>query len=563
MTKIDLRSKEVTQGAARAPHRALFYAMGYLPEDLEKPLIGVVNAHNEIIPGHFHLNEIVQAVKLGVCAGGGTPIEFPSIGICDGISMNHTGMKYPLASRELIADSIEVMTMAHKFDALVLVGNCDKIVPGMLMAAARLNIPSIYISGGPMLIGKHRGKDIDLVHGAFEGVGAYAQGKITEDELAEIENNSCPTCGSCSGMFTANTMNCLAEALGMALPGNGTIPAPYGKRKQLAKRAGIKIVELVKNNIHPRDILTLKAFRNAIAVDMAIGGSSNTTLHLLSIANEAKVELNLEEFDLISKKVPNIAKLSPSGVHCIEDLNEAGGISAVLKELAQANLIYTDTLTVTGKTLGENIENIKTLDSSVIRPIESPYYKEGGIAILRGNLAPDGAVIKQSGVEPEMMNHKGPAVVFDSEEDAFEAIMKKQIKSGDVVVIRYEGPKGCPGMREMLSPTAAIIGMGLEKSVALLTDGRFSGGTRGPCIGHISPEASEGGPIAILRDGDIIEIDLPNRIIRVELSDKEINDRLSSWTQPTCKAIEGTYLYRYSKLVSSASTGAILKTNNL
>lgn len=558
MTKLNWRSKEVTEGVARAPHRSLFYAMGYLPEDLEKPLVGIVNAHNEIIPGHFHLNEIVQAVKLGVSAGGGTPIEFPAIGICDGISMNHSGMKYPLASRELIADSIEVMTMAHKFDALVLVGNCDKVVPGMLMAAARLNIPAIYISGGPMLTGNHKGKTLDLVS-TFEGVGAYAEGKINSDELAQIENSSCPTCGSCSGLFTANTMNCLAEALGMALPGNGTIPAPYGSRKQLAKRAGMQIVELIKSNIRPRDILTLKAFKNAIALDMAIGGSSNTTLHLLAIADEAKVNLNLKEFDIISREVPNITKLSPSGKHSIEDLNNAGGISAVLKILNAAGLIDSNNITVTRKTLGENIAGAEILDSTVIKPLDNPYYKEGGIAILKGNLAPDGAVIKQSAVEPEMLYHRGPARVFNSEEDAFAAIMDRQIKSGDVVVIRYEGPKGCPGMREMLSPTSAIIGMGLEKSVALLTDGRFSGGTRGPCIGHISPEAYEGGPIALVEDGDIIEIDLPNRIIKVELSDEELKQRLYNWTAPPIKAEEGTYLYRYSKLVTSASTGAVLK----
>lgn len=558
MAKLNWRSKEVTEGVARAPHRSLFYAMGYLPEDLEKPLVGIVNAHNEIIPGHFHLNEIVQAVKLGVSAGGGTPIEFPSIGICDGISMNHSGMKYPLASRELIADSIEVMTMAHKFDALVLVGNCDKVVPGMLMAAARLNVPAIYISGGPMIAGNHKGRTLDLVS-TFEGVGAYAEGKITSEDLAQIENSSCPTCGSCSGLFTANSMNCLAEALGMALPGNGTVPAPYGSRKQLAKRAGMQIVELIKSNIRPRDILTLKAFKNAIALDMAIGGSSNTTLHLLAIADEVKVELNLKEFDTISKEVPNITKLSPSGKHSIEDLNNAGGISAVLKLLKDAELIEADTITVTGKTLGENIANAEVLDSTVIKPLGNPYYKEGGIAILKGNLAPDGAVIKQSAVEPEMLYHRGPARVFNSEEDAFTAIMDRQIKSGDVVVIRYEGPKGCPGMREMLSPTSAIIGMGLEKSVALLTDGRFSGGTRGPCIGHISPEAYEGGPIAVLEDGDIIEIDLPNRIIKVKLSDEELKQRLYNWTAPPIKADKGTYLYRYSKLVTSASTGAVLK----
>lgn len=554
-----MNSKDVTQGIHRAPHRSLFYAMGYLPEDLEKPIIGVVNAHNEIIPGHFHLNEIAQAVKAGVSAAGGTPVEFPSIGICDGISMNHTGMKYPLASRELIADSIEAMTMAHKFDGLVLIGNCDKIVPGMLMAAARLNIPAIYISGGPMLSGRLRDKRIDLIHGAFEAVGEYAEGKITEAELSEIENSSCPTCGSCAGLFTANTMNCLAEALGMALPGNGTIPAPYGKRRQLAKRAGMQIMELLRLGIKPRDILTLNAFKNAIALDMAIGGSSNTTLHLLAIAREAGVELTLEEFDSISKKVPNITKLSPAGMHDMADLDQAGGISAVLNELIREKLVYPDELTVTAKTLGENVKPAGIIDGSVIRSVRNPYSKEGGIAILKGNLAPDGAVVKQSAVSEEMLRHTGPAKVFDSEEEAFAAIMSKAIQPGDVVVIRYEGPKGCPGMREMLSPTAAIMGMGLEKSVALITDGRFSGGTRGPCIGHISPEAYEGGPIAVVKDGDMIEIDIPNRSITLLLPEEELRERLEGWKQPPSKAVPGTYLSRYSKLVTSASNGAVLK----
>jgi len=553
-------SEDVTKGPARAPHRSLFYAMGYLPEDLKKPLIGVVNAHNEIIPGHFHLNELVQAVKLGISSAGGTPIEFPVIGICDGIAMNHSGMKYPLPSRELIADSIETMTMAHKFDALVLVGNCDKIVPGMLMGAARLNIPAIYVSGGPMLAGKLHGKPIDLVRGAFEGVGAHADGKITDDELMDIEINSCPTCGSCSGMFTANTMNCLAEALGMALPGNGTIPAPYGRRKQLAKRAGIQIMDLVKKQIKPRDILTLKTFKNAITLDMAIGGSTNTTLHLMAIAHEAKVKLSLTDFDEISKLVPNICKLSPSGNHTIEDLNDAGGISAVLSQLIKAKYINADELTVTGKTISSNVINSVVEDTNVIRSFENAYSSEGGIAVLWGNLAPDGAVIKQSGVEPEMMKHKGLARIYDSEEEAFKAIIDKEINPGDVVVIRYEGPKGCPGMREMLSPTAAIIGMGMEKSVALITDGRFSGGTRGPCIGHISPEASQGGPIALLNEGDMITIDIPGRTIDVELSDEEMAIRLKNWKAPASKAPEGTYLARYSSLVTSASTGAVLKS---
>ena len=555
MTKVN----KTYQGVDRAPHRSLFYAMGYLPEDLKKPLIGVVNAHNELIPGHFHLNEIAQAVKLGVSAAGGTPMEFPVIGICDGISMNHDGMNYPLSTRELIADSIEAVTVGHQLDGLVLIGNCDKIVPGMMMAAARLNIPAIYVSGGPMLNGNYRGQTVDLIRGAFEAVGAHAEGNITDEELEEIEAESCPGCGSCAGMFTANTMNCLAEALGIGLPGNGTIPAPYGQRKQLAKRAGLQIMELVEKDIRPRDILTLNAFKNAITLDMAIGGSSNTVLHLMAIANEARVPLTLEEFDETSKKVANITKLSPAGFHSITDLNVAGGISAVLNQLIEAGIIYADGITVTGKTLGENVAKSRVRDPQVIRPMDNPYSKEGGIAVLRGNLAPDGAVIKQSAVEPEMMNHSGPARVFESEEEAYEAIMSKKIKSGDVVVIRYEGPKGGPGMKEMLSPTAAIVGMGLEKSVALITDGRFSGGTRGPCIGHVSPEASEGGPIAIVQEGDIIEIDIPNRIIKIDLSEEQIQERLKNWQQPPSKAERGTYLYRYSKLVTSASTGAVFK----
>jgi dihydroxy-acid dehydratase len=547
------------QGIDRAPHRSLFYAMGYLPEDLEKPLVGVVNAHNEIIPGHFHLNEIAQAVKLGVSAGGGTPIEFPVIGICDGIAMNHSGMRYPLSTRELIADSIEAMTIGHKFDALVLIGNCDKIVPGMMMAAARLNIPSVYVSGGPMLTGTHKGKTVDLIRGAFESVGAYAEGHITEQELGEIENESCPTCGSCAGMFTANTMNCLAEALGIGLPGNGTIPAPYGQRKQLGKKAGLAVMELFDKNIRPRDIMTLTAFKNAIAVDMAIGGSSNTVLHLMAVAHEANVPLSLKDFDIISKQVANIAKLSPAGVHSITDLHQAGGISAVMKLLMEAGLLNGEQMTVTSKTIAENVKASRVMNDAVIRPVSKPYSNEGGIAILHGNLAPDGAVVKQSGVEPEMMLHSGPARVFESEETAYEAILGKHIKSGDVVVIRYEGPKGGPGMREMLSPTAAIVGMGLEKSVALITDGRFSGGTRGPCIGHISPEASEGGTIALIEEGDTIEIDIPSRIIRVKLTDEEIELRRKKWKQPPSKAEPGTYLYRYSKMVTSASTGAVFK----
>lgn len=554
-----LRSNEITKGLARAGHRSLLYAMGYLPEDFDKPMIAVVNAQNEIIPGHYHLDEIAGQVKMGIAAAGGTPIEFPAIGICDGIAMNHSGMKYPLASRELIADSIEAMMIGHKFDGMVLVGNCDKIVPGMLMAAGRLNVPAIYISGGPMLQGDNNGKKIDLISGAYEGVGLFNVGKLTADELHVIEQNSCPTCGSCAGLFTANTMNSLAEALGMALPGNGTIPAPFGRRKQLAKRAGMRIVELVNLDIKPRDIMTVGAFRNAAVLDMAIGGSTNTTLHLLAIANEARVDFKLDDFDEISKRVPNLTKISPSGVHSMHDMDQAGGISAVLNELLKNGLIYPNEMTVTGKTIRENVENAEILDPSIIRTMDNPYGIEGGIAVLKGNLAPDGAVVKQSAVAPEMMKHQGPARIFESEEEAYEAILGNRIRSGDVVVIRYEGPKGGPGMREMLNPTAAICGMGLDKSVALITDGRFSGGTRGPAIGHISPEAMVGGPIGLLQEGDLIKIDIPNRIIEVELSDEELAVRKAAWVQPPSKAEPGTYLSRYSKLVTSANTGGVFE----
>ena len=552
-------SRQVTEGPARAPHRSLFYAMGYTAGDLQKPLIGVVNAFNEIIPGHVHLRDLAQAAKLGVASAGGTPVEFPSIGICDGIAMNHDGMRYPLASRELIADSIETMAVAHKLDGLVLIGNCDKIVPGMLMAACRLNIPSIYVSGGPMLTGSLYGRQIDLVRGAFEAVGSYASGAIDEATLTEYEIHSCPTCGSCAGLFTANTMNCLAEALGIALPGNGTIPAPYGQRRALAKEAGRRIVELVRENIRPRDIMTLNAFHNAIALDMAIGGSTNTVLHLLAIAYEAEVPLVLESFDEISSRVPNICKISPAGEHRLFDLYQAGGISAVLKQLADAGLINPGEKTVTGQSLGENIKNAAVLNSQVIRPLSDPYAREGGIAVLRGNLAPDGAVVKQSAVAREMLVHRGPARVYNSEEEAFEAIIGGQIKKGDVVVIRYEGPKGGPGMREMLSPTSAISGMGLDKDVALITDGRFSGGTRGACIGHISPEASEGGPIALIEEGDLIQIDIPARRLDVLISEDEMAKRRAKWRQPAPKVSTKTYLARYASLVTSASTGAVLK----
>lgn len=554
-----MNSHQVTQGMARAPHRSLFYAMGYTEEDLQKPLVAVVSAHNEIIPGHFHLDKVAQAVKLGIAAGGGTPVEFPVIGICDGIAMNHSGMKYSLASRELIADSIEAMMIGHQFDAMVLIGNCDKIVPGMLMAAARLNVPAIYVGGGPMLPGSYRGENIDLISGAFEAVGACAQGKIGEDVLQEMEQKACPSCGSCAGLFTANTMNCLAEALGMGLPGNGTIPAPYGQRLALAKKAGQQIMSLVKKNLRPRDILTLQAFRNAITLDMAIGGSTNTVLHLLAIAYEAGVELPLAAFDEISRKVPNITKLSPAGKDYLITLHEAGGIAAVLKQLAAAGLLAGDQLTVTGKTLSENIAGAEVLDARVIRPLANPYLQEGGIAILRGNLAPDGAVVKQSAVVPEMRVHEGPARVFESEEEAFAAIMGGKINKGDVIVIRYEGPKGGPGMREMLSPTAALGGMGLDKDVALITDGRFSGGTRGAAIGHVSPEAAEKGPIAIVQEGDIIQINMPERQLNLKLSEAEIAQRLQKWQKPEPKVTGKSYLARYASLVTSASTGAVVK----
>ncbi|NLI12273.1 Dihydroxy-acid dehydratase [Pelotomaculum propionicicum] len=555
-----LPSEQVTQGVARAPHRSLFYAMGYTKEDLQKPLIGIVNAFNEIIPGHIHLRDLAQAAKLGVSAAGGTPIEFPVIGICDGIAMNHNGMKYPLASRELIADSIETMVMAHKFDGLVLIADCDKIVPGMLMAALRLNIPSVYVSGGPMLTGSYAGQKADLVRPLFEAVGAYAAGSISGQELEEMELSACPTCGSCAGLFTANSMNCLAEALGIGLPGNGTIPAPYGQRKALAKIAGRQVMQLVKENIRPRDIMTLNAFHNAIALDMAIGGSSNTVLHLLAIADEAGVPLKLEDFDKISARVPNICKLSPGGIHRLFDLYVAGGISAVLKQLGGQGLLHLEEKTVTGKTLGENISKAEVRNVEVIRPISDPYTKQGGIAILRGNLAPDGAVVKQSAVAKEMLKHTGPARVFDSEEEAFDAIMGGRINKGDVVVIRYEGPKGGPGMREMLSPTSAITGMGLDKDVALLTDGRFSGGTRGASIGHISPEASEGGPIALVQEGDLIEINIPKRTINVKITRKELADRRKNWQPPAPKVTGKSYLARYAAQVTSASTGAVLRT---
>ncbi|MEG6616952.1 dihydroxy-acid dehydratase [Peptococcaceae bacterium 1198_IL3148] len=552
-----MRSDSMKKGLEKAPHRSLFKALGLVDEEINRPLIGVVNAQNDIIPGHLHLDQIADAVKAGIRMAGGIPFAFGTIGVCDGIAMGHTGMKYSLVSRELIADSIEVMVEAHPFDGLVLIPNCDKVVPGMLMAAARLNIPAIVVSGGPMMPGKHKDQGVSLTN-MFEAVGAVQAGTMTHEELAELEENACPGCGSCSGMFTANSMNSLCEVLGMALPGNGTIPAVSAARTRLAKQAGIKIMELVQKDIKPSDIITEVAINNALAVDMALGCSTNTVLHLPAIAHEAGIEVNLDMFNEISAKTPNLCRLAPAGFHFMVDLNEAGGIPAVMAELNKKGLINGEALTVTGKTVGENIANACILNKEVIRPVDNPYAASGGIAVLRGNLAPGGAVVKQAAVAPEMMQHRGPARVFDSEEAAQQALMNQQINKGDVIVIRYEGPKGGPGMREMLSPTATVAGLGLDKDVALLTDGRFSGATRGASIGHVSPEAAEGGPLAAVRDGDIINIDIPNRKLEVELSPEELAARLEHWQAPTPKVNKG-YLARYAKMVTSAGTGAVLK----
>jgi len=552
-----MRSDLMKKGVERAPHRSLFKAMGYTDEEIARPLIGVVNSYNEIIPGHIHLRTITEHVKAGIRMAGGTPVEFPAIGVCDGIAMGHVGMKYSLASRELIADSVEVMTMGHPFDALVLIPNCDKIIPGMLMAALRLNIPSIFISGGPMLAGKLRGKPIDLIT-VFEGVGAVKSGKMTARQLKEIEDCACPGCGSCSGMYTANTMNCLTEALGLGLPGNGTVLAVDSARMRLAKEAGMKIMELLKKNIRPRDIATLAAFKNAIAVDMALGGSTNTVLHLPAIAHEAGIRLDLEIFNQIGAKTPNLCKLSPAGAHHIEDLDAAGGVQAVMKEISKLGVIDQKALTVSGTTVAKNLKEARVYDYSVIRPVKDPYSPDGGLAIIKGNLAPEGGVVKRSGVAPNMMVNEGRARVFDSEDDAIAAIMGGKIKPGDVIVIRYEGPKGGPGMREMLAPTSALAGMGLAESVALLTDGRFSGGSRGAAIGHISPEAAEGGPIALVKEGDRIAIDIPKRKIALLVSVEELKRRKKAWKPPKPK-IQSGYLSRYASLVTSGSTGAILK----
>jgi dihydroxy-acid dehydratase len=553
-----MRSDVITKGVERAPHRSLFKASGFTDEELSRPLIGVACSTTDVIPGHVHLDRILEAVQAGIRIAGGTPIKFHTIGVDDGIAMGHKGMKYSLSSREVIADSVEIMATAHPFDGLVLIASCDKIIPGMLMAAMRLNIPAIFISGGPMLAGYYKGEAKDLIS-VFEGVGAVKSGKMTEAELREIEDVACAGCGSCAGMFTANSMSCLSETLGMSLPGNGTIPAVLAGRTRLAKYTGMKIMELVERDIKPRDIATTVAFRNAIAVDMAIGCSTNTVLHLMAIAHEAKADVSLDEFDEMSKKTPLLCKLSPGGFHHIEDLYQAGGMSALIKEVSRLDgLLDLSTMTVTGKTLGENIQNAQTIRPDVIRTVEEPYDARGGLTILSGNLAPDKAVVKRAAVEKEMLVHSGPARIFNSEEDSIEAIYAGQIKAGDVVVIRYEGPRGGPGMREMLSPTSAIAGMGLSNSVALITDGRFSGGTRGPCIGHVSPEAAAGGPIGLLEEGDIIEIDIPEGKLSVKLDDAELQKRRDTWTEPEPKIKEG-YNYRYSRLVTSANTGAVLK----
>ncbi len=557
MEKTTMRSDLMKKGLERAPHRSLFKAMGYTDEEIARPIIGVVNSANEIIPGHIHLDLITADVKAGIRMAGGTPVEFPVIGVCDGIAMNHAGMKYSLASRELIADSIEIMATAHPFDALVFITNCDKIVPGMLMAALRLNIPSIFISGGPMLAGRLHGRAVDLIS-VFEGVGGVKAKKITSAELQQLEDCACPGCGSCSGMYTANSMNCVTEALGLGLPGHGTIPAVLAARHRLAKQAGMKIMDLFRKNVRPRDIATLAAFKNAIAVDMALGCSTNTVLHIPAVAHEAGIKLDLDLFNKISEKTPNLCKLSPAGPHHIEDLDAAGGIQAVMKVISKLGVISEKAMTVNGKTVAANLKTARVLNDEVIRPLDKPYSKQGGIAILRGNLAPDGAVVKQSAVAEAMQVNEGRARVFDSEDKAITAILGGKIKPGDIVVIRYEGPKGGPGMREMLSPTSAIVGMGLDKSVALLTDGRFSGGTQGAAIGHISPEAAEGGTIALVKEGDIIAIDIPAKKLTLKVDDAELEKRcksLKAWTP----AITTGYLARYAKMVTSASTGAVFK----
>ena len=551
-----MRSDVVRKGMQQAPHRSLFNALGMTEEEMERPLIGIVSSYNEIVPGHMNLDKITQAVKMGVAEAGGTPVVFPAIAVCDGIAMGHSGMKYSLVTRDLIADSTECMAMAHKFDGLVMIPNCDKNVPGLLMAAARINIPTVFVSGGPMLAGHVNGRKRSL-SSMFEAVGAYSAGKITEDDVRTYEENVCPTCGSCSGMYTANSMNCLTEVLGMGLRGNGTIPAVYSARIKLAKHAGMQVMECIRKNILPRDVMTKDAFLNALTVDMALGCSTNTMLHLPAIAHEAGFDFEAELANELSEKTPNLCHLAPAGPHYMEELNEAGGIYAVMNELASLNLLHLDCMTVTGKTVGENIKGAVNRDPEVIRPVDNPYMKTGGIAVLKGNLAPDTAVVKRSAVVPEMMVHEGPARVFDCEEDAIAAIKGGKIVAGDVVVIRYEGPKGGPGMREMLNPTSAITGMGLGSSVALITDGRFSGASRGASIGHVSPEAAVGGPIALVEEGDIISIDIPNYRLELKVSDEELARRRAAW-KPKEPNVTTGYLARYASLVTSANRGAIL-----
>ena len=552
-----MRSDAVTKGMQQAPHRSLFNALGLTEEEMNRPLVGIVSSYNEIVPGHMNLDKIVEAVKLGVSMAGGTPIVFPAIAVCDGIAMGHIGMKYSLVTRDLIADSTEAMAMAHQFDALVMVPNCDKNVPGLLMAAARVNVPTVFVSGGPMLAGRVKGEKRSL-SSMFEAVGSYAAGTMTEEDVKEFENKVCPTCGSCSGMYTANSMNCLTEVLGMGLQGNGTIPAVYSERIKLAKRAGMQVMEMLRKNICPRDIMTEKAFMNALTVDMALGCSTNSMLHLPAIAHEAGVELNVDIANEVSARTPNLCHLAPAGPTYMEDLNEAGGVYAVMNELSKKNLLNLDCMTVTGKTVGENIASCSNRNPEVIRPVENPYSITGGIAILKGNLAPDSGVVKRSAVAPEMLVHEGPARVFDCEEDAIDAIKGGRIVAGDVVVIRYEGPKGGPGMREMLNPTSAIAGMGLGSSVALITDGRFSGASRGASIGHVSPEAAVGGPIALVEEGDIIKINIPENRLDVDISEEEMETRRAKW-QPREPKVTTGYLARYASMVTSGNRGAILE----
>lgn len=552
-----MRSDTVTKGMQQAPHRSLFNALGMTQEELDRPLIGVVCSYNEIVPGHMNLDKICDAVKMGVAMAGGTPIMVPAIAVCDGIAMGHIGMKYSLVTRDLIADSTEALAMAHQFDGLVMIPNCDKNVPGLLMAAARVNIPTVFVSGGPMLAGHVKGEKRSL-SSMFEAVGSYAAGSMTEEDVCEFENKVCPTCGSCSGMYTANSMNCLTEALGMGLPGNGTIPAVYSARLQLAKHAGMQVMEMAKNNIRPKDIMTEKAVLNALTVDMALGCSTNSMLHLPAIAHEIGMDFEIDFANGISEKTPNLCHLAPAGPTYMEDLNEAGGVCAVMNELNKLGLLHTDCMTVTGKTVGENIANVENRDPEVIRPVENPYSKTGGLAVLKGNLAPDGSVVKRSAVVEEMLVHEGPARVFDCEEDAIEAIKGGKINPRDVVVIRYEGPKGGPGMREMLNPTSAIAGMGLGSSVALITDGRFSGASRGASIGHVSPEAAVGGPIALVEEGDLIKINIPELKLELDISDEEMAVRKAKW-QPRKPKVTTGYLARYASMVTSGNRGAILE----